>query len=183
MPFNASIANRPALRTVLAGLAGLAFLTGTGSAFANDPVYSIDLNKTQILRLPAAAGAIVIGNPGIADVTVHSPQTLFVVGRGFGETNLIILDRNGETMMDADIQVTAVTPQHGTRLYNGSARRTYSCVPFCQPSPVLGDESAFIGENTVTAETGQGTTTVFEEPAPQFDDQGFNAEAMVELRP
>ena len=41
-------------------------------------LYSVDLNKTEIVRLPENAGAVVIGNPNIADVSIHSANTLFV---------------------------------------------------------------------------------------------------------
>ena len=66
--------------------------------------FSVELNKTKVLRLPQAASAVLVGNPNIADVSVHSANTLFLVGRGFGETNLIVLDANGNEMMDAMIR-------------------------------------------------------------------------------
>lgn len=134
--------------TLAVTLSLLSLAAFAGKAHATDPIYQIDLNKTQILRLPAAAGSVVIGNPAIADVTVHTPKTIMVVGRGFGETNLIILDRNGDTMVDADIQVTSITPSNGVRLFNGKSRQTYSCAPYCQPSPVLGDSADHISANS-----------------------------------
>lgn len=132
-------------------------------ALANDPIYQVDMNKTQILRLPAEAGSVIIGNPAIADVTVHSPTTIMVVGRGFGETNLVILDRNGHTMVDADIQVTSITPSNGVRLFNAKARETYSCSPYCQPSPVLGDSPEHLSANTPQAQPATSTATIFDQ--------------------
>ncbi len=114
--------------------------------------YKVEINKTEVLRLPKAAASIVVGNPKIADVTVQASDILFVVGRGFGETNLIILDSNGDTILNADLQVVNSLPTHGVRLYNGTSRETYSCIPYCGPSPVLGDNPDFIGENTAVAE-------------------------------
>lgn len=137
-----------------------------GSAQASDPIYQVDLNKTQILRLPAAAGSVIIGNPNIADVTVHSPMTVMIVGRGFGETNLIILDRNGQTMMDADIQVTSITPTNGVRLFNAKSRETYSCTPYCQPSPVLGDSAGHISANSAAVPQATAPTAIFDQAAP-----------------
>ncbi|WP_298916087.1 pilus assembly protein N-terminal domain-containing protein [uncultured Algimonas sp.] len=132
-------------------------------AAANEPIYRVDLNKTQMLRLPAAAGSVVIGNPEIADVTVHSPTALMVVGRGFGETNLIVLDRNDRIMVDADIQVTAITPSNGVRLFNAKARETYNCAPFCQPSPVLGDAAGHISANTPGQSSTSGPSAIFDQ--------------------
>ena len=114
--------------------------------------YSVELNKTEVVYLPANAGAVVIGNPDIADVSVHSANTIFVVGRGYGETNLVVLNNAGQKIMDADIQVVNNLPAYGVRIYNGADRSTYSCAPYCQPSPVLGDSPQFIGSN-------QGRTT------------------------
>lgn len=118
-------------------------------ALAGDTqTYKVELNKTEIVRLPGAASSIVVGNPKIADVTVQSVDTIFVVGRGYGETNLIVLDAQGNTMMQADLQVVNTLSPHGVRLYNAKSRETYSCIPYCGPSPVLGDSDDFISGNT-----------------------------------
>ena len=81
------------------GLGIFAISTSTSAQARDVQNYTVELNKTEILRLPSAAGSVIIGNPKIADVTVHSSDLLFVVGRGYGETNLIILDSNGNTML------------------------------------------------------------------------------------
>ena len=142
-------------------------LSVAAPATAGDQIYRVDLNKTQIVRLPGSAGSIVIGNPAIADISVQSPNTVFVVGRGYGETNLIVLDRAGNTMMDADIQVTAVTPSHGVRVFNGSERSSYSCAPYCQPSPILGDDPGFIGENSGAAKPTGNASVMDNAPPPE----------------
>ncbi|MFB9373237.1 pilus assembly protein N-terminal domain-containing protein [Algimonas porphyrae] len=156
---------KTSLRATLASFAGLVATAALSlSASASDPIYRVDLNKTQILRLPAAAGSVIVGNPSIADVTIHSPNMIFVVGRGYGETNLVILDRNGGTMVDADIQVTAITPTNGIRLFNASSRRSYSCSPYCQPSPVLGDSADFVGANAGQTPESSGVGAIFDSP-------------------
>jgi hypothetical protein len=128
---------------------GLAAMAASAPAQAGaQNSYTVELNKTEIVRLPSAATSIIVGNPKIADVTVQSSDLIFVVGRGYGETNLIILDSQGNTMMNADLQVVNTLPHQGVRLYNGKNRETYSCIPFCGPSPVLGDDRGFISANT-----------------------------------
>jgi len=153
-----TFATRAAITASLFSIMALA-----SPASAGEPIYRIDINKTQIVRLPAQAGSIVIGNADIADVTIHSPTTIFVVGRGFGETNLVIMDRDGQTMMDANIQVTSVTPTNGVRLFNAKSRETYTCSPYCQPSPVLGDEAGFIGANSETQSAPVSGAFVFDQ--------------------
>lgn len=132
--------------TTLASVSALAPIAAAGM-YSN--TYQVDLNKTRVVHLPQAAGAIVVGNPDIADVSVHSSDTLFLVGRGYGVTNILVLNSAGETVMDADIQVSNTLQSNGVRVYNGAAsRKTYSCAPYCMPAPMLGDDANFVGSNT-----------------------------------
>ena len=134
------------------GIAALTVLCSATTVLASG-AYSVDLNKTQIVRLPENAGAVVIGNPEIADVTVHSSNTLFVVGRGYGETNLIVLNSSGHTIMNANIQVINKLSSNGVRLYNGNNRESYNCAPYCMPAPILGDDPGFLQRNSGQAQT------------------------------
>jgi len=119
------------------------------AAYAGDGLYSVQLNKTEILRLPADAGTVIVGNPDIADVSIHAANTIFVVGKGYGETNLIVLDKNGNTMMSSDIQVITPQSRNQVRIFNsGRGRQTFNCGPHCNPSPTLGDAAAFVEGNT-----------------------------------
>lgn len=138
-------------------------------AHASDGLYSVQINKTEVLRLPAPASAVVVGNPDIADVSIHSADTILVVGKGYGETNLVILDKSGNTMMSSDIQVITPQSKNQVRIFNsGNARQTYNCGPSCNPSPTLGDAQDFIDGNTgdnsdplsnLFASMGRGSST------------------------
>lgn len=145
---------------LLTGLSLSALAISNNAHAGESGNYKVELNKTELLRLPGPATSIIIGNPKIADVTVQASDLLFVIGRGYGETNLIILDDKGEIMLDANLQVVNTLPEQGVRLYNGSSRQTYSCLPFCGPSPVLGDSPDFISTNS-GEEKIIGTLTAF----------------------
>jgi len=126
--------------------------------------YSVEINKTKIMHLPAPAGAIIVGNPKIADITVHSPTLLFILGRGYGVTNVIILDDLGNTILEADIQVGGNQTGSGKRLLMaGQGWQSYDCAPFCQPAPVLGDDPNFLanfkGRGQAINNTGTPITT------------------------
>lgn len=156
------------MRASLSKMAATALLlTATAIAPAalasdNGQVYRVELNKTSILNLPGRASTVLIGNPDIADVTVQALDTLFVVGRGYGETNLIVMDAQGKTMLNVDVQVVNTLSSHGVRLYNARSRQTYSCAPYCQPSPVLGDQPEFISANSGGQEELNPLTALFE---------------------
>lgn len=139
------------LKVVLTLTGALAFAP-SAMAGMHGASYTVELNKTQIVHLSQPAAAIVVGNPAIADISVHSSDTVFLLGRGYGETNIVVLDGAGRTVMDADVQVVNTLPHNGVRLYNGGSKRmTYNCAPYCQPAPVLGDDSGFMGANSSAA--------------------------------
>ena len=140
----------------------LAAIISTGSiaapTLASDGYYTVPLNKNEMVRLPAPASAVIIGDPNIADVSIHSSDIILVIGRSFGETNLIVLDEAGQTIMNTDIQVVGSNPRGRVRVFNvGEGRETYSCTPECLPAPVLGDGSEFFGAFSPTGGTISNT--------------------------
>jgi len=152
--------NKMLLGSIFSALLPASALAGTGQ-------YSVELNKTELLTLPGPASAIVIGNPKIADISIHSTNTIFVVGRGYGETNILVLDAAGQKMMDADIQVIQPISKQGVRLYNAKARQSYSCTPYCLPSPTLGDDNDYISSfaNDTKPITSNTFATSSQQPA------------------
>ncbi len=141
-------AKLPIITGTFIGLSLMASLPLTASAtdFANNN-YSVQMNRTQILRLPTAAATVVVGNPDIADISVHSADTLFIIGRGYGQTNIIALDALGQTILDANIIVNAPISASSLRIVNiGSGQKSYNCAPYCLPAPILGDTQNFIAK-------------------------------------
>ena len=106
---------------------------------------SVKVNMARILRIGSPAATVIVGNPGVADVTIQDPQTLILTGRSFGHTNLIVLDNVGNPI--ADIVIEVVLSQAGLMtVYQGSARTTLACSPNCQPVIMLGDDTSFTTE-------------------------------------
>ena len=94
------------------------------------------------MKLPAKVSTIVVGNPLIADVTLQSGGIVVVTGKGYGATNFIAMDRNGEVLVDRQIQVEGPTDQLVT-VYRGVERESYSCMPICQRRVTLGDGTSY----------------------------------------
>lgn len=85
---------------------------------------------------------MIIGNPGVADVTIQDPQTLVLTGKSYGQTNLIVLDSMGNPI--ADTLITVVQAQADlVTVYLGTARTTMMCAPVCQPTIMLGDDGTY----------------------------------------
>lgn len=57
---------------------------------------SVALDQATILRLPENVSTIVIGNPSVADGSLQAGGLLVVTGKGYGETNLLALNKQGE---------------------------------------------------------------------------------------
>lgn len=105
---------------------------------------NVNVNMARILRINASAATVIVGNPGIADVTIQDPKTLILTGKSFGQTNLIILDTAGNPIADTMIEV--VQMQAGTMtVYQGQARTSMACAPVCQGVVMMGDDPAFTG--------------------------------------
>ena len=110
-----------------------------GQLAAPDPDrIAVYVDQAKLVKLPAKVSTIVVGNPLIADVTLQSGGIIVVTGKGYGATNFIAMDRNGEVLVDRQIQVEGPTDQLVT-VYRGVDRESYSCMPVCQRRITLGD--------------------------------------------
>jgi Flp pilus assembly secretin CpaC len=141
---------RLSLAALTACLTLLAAVTVTPASLAQDvaaagaPI-NVNVNMARILRINAPAATVILGNPGIADVTIQDPQTLVLTGKSYGQTNLIILDKDGNPIADTLIEVVQMQAGIMT-VYQGSARTTLACAPVCQGVVMMGDDTGFSGQ-------------------------------------
>lgn len=120
--------------------AALLTLSVLGASAADSIVVSLD--QAKVARMPANAQTLIVGNPAIADVTMlKNSGTMVITGKGYGETNLIALDKNGDLVAESAIRVRG----NGSVLLvqRGMERESYSCAPQCVPSIQLGDGKMF----------------------------------------
>jgi len=97
------------------------------------------IDQATMLRLERSAAEIVVGNPSIADVAVQSSKVIVLTGKSYGETNLIVLDSQGKTLINR--RVVVQEPREGyVTVYRGTARTTLHCAPNCEMPLVIGDE-------------------------------------------
>ncbi len=133
------------LRTLVAATA-LTFSLTPLPALAQGDAISVMVNMARILRINSPAATVVVGNPGVADVTIQDPQTLILTGRSFGATNLIIMDQQGNPIIDTFVEVIQGNDELVT-VYQGASRTTLSCEPVCQPVIMLGDDTNYTTNN------------------------------------
>lgn len=138
------------------GLAAAVMLTlASGMAQAADDAVTVRINMARVLRIEAPAATVIIGNPGVADVTIQDPQTLILTGKSYGQTNLIILDVNGEPIADTILDVVETQADTMT-VYRGAMRNTLVCSPTCQSVIMVGDDPGFTGNVIGSSNMVQG---------------------------
>jgi Flp pilus assembly secretin CpaC len=136
----------------LAALVGLAAATSlAGFSMAGQPL-GIEIDQSQVMKLPSTPGVVVIGNPAVADVTIQD-KNLFIHGRGFGETNLIILDLQGNPIADFDLTVKR-TAVNAVALFRAEKRYSYACAPWCEVDIQVGDPPGYV-QDLITNTSGK----------------------------
>ena len=132
-----------------------ATLAGPMPAQAQDgaPI-NVNVNMARVLRISAPAATVIVGNPGIADVTIQDPQTLILTGKSYGQTNLIVLDSAGNPIADTMIEV--VQMQAGVvTVFQGQARTSLACAPVCQSVVMMGDDTGFSSQAIASSQLVQ----------------------------
>jgi hypothetical protein len=119
---------------------------------AQADVVTVAVDQARVMKLPAEVATIVIGNPLIADASLQRGGMLVVTGKGYGETNLLALDRDGHIVMDAILQVSAPDNEGLVTVYKGIERESYSCTPECERRIMLGDAPSYF--NAALAQSG-----------------------------
>ncbi len=111
-------------------LAGI-FMLGAWSANAGE-VINVPVHNAELVRLDRDASVVLIANPVIANVAVESKRLIFVLGLEVGETNLHILDAEGEEILTAAVVVVPILDRRVTiDRTNKNETVALSCSPRC----------------------------------------------------
>lgn len=70
------------------------------------PPLRVTLGKADIVHLPTGVSDVLVANPSVADVQAVQSDKLYVVGLSIGDTNIIVLDANGDVVKRMDVHVT-----------------------------------------------------------------------------
>jgi Flp pilus assembly secretin CpaC len=127
-----------ALRPFLAVAAALSVFIAT-PAFARD--IRVALDQAFPIRLAESAEGVAIGNPTIAGVSVQNDRFLFVTGRSYGSTNLVVVGSGGRVLYSGRV---VVTPDETdvVMVTRGVETARLECTPLCRPRPDIGDGEA-----------------------------------------
>jgi Flp pilus assembly secretin CpaC len=134
-----------ASRFLISALAAAAMFVSVGVAEARD--IRVALDQAFPIRLSEAAEGVAIGNPTIAGVSVQNDHFLFVTGRSYGSTNLVVVGANGRVLYSGRV---VVTPDETdvVMVTRGIETARLECTPLCRPRPDIGD-----GERSAAAQS------------------------------
>ncbi len=69
----------------------------------------IGMNKSIVIKLPAEAKDVIVGNPAIVDAVVRTKTTAYLFARELGQTNIFFFDKDGQQILNLDLEVTGDT--------------------------------------------------------------------------
>lgn len=138
------------IRTVgLTAAMTLAAVLSVIPAAKADTGIHVVMNQARILKLARPADTVVVGDPDIADAVVKDSRTVVLTGKGFGITNIVIMDADGTAIVDDQVMVSR-SVANTTRVYRRAFVQTLSCTPYCetaQKSKAERESDAQIGGN------------------------------------
>ena len=117
------------------GLLGL--VTTTVAARGDDEgMMRVFLNHAKVLKLDTPVSKVIVGNSNVADATVADARTIVLTGKAFGTTNLVLLDADGNALLDQRILVS-IDEGNTVRLFKQVNRTVLSCTPSCEEHQAL----------------------------------------------
>ena len=118
----------------------------------SNTLMKVTLNQITLVKLEDQISDALIGNPAIADITIQNNSTFIVTGKSYGRTNIILLNKEGDTIFNKWVHVDDDT-RNVVRIQRGNARLSYTCTPNCQPTPTIGDDPNYLRSLTGNIQT------------------------------
>jgi Flp pilus assembly secretin CpaC len=118
------------IRSILALGLGIAASIAPAIA-AEDNMLRVYMDHARVLKLDRPVSKVIIGNAKVADATVADAQTIVITGRSFGTTNLVLLDAQGNAIIDERILVS-IDEGNTVRVFKATSRAVLSCTPNCE---------------------------------------------------
>lgn len=125
----------------------------------------VTIDQARLVTFPEPVKTVYVGNPTIVDISMLDSQHAFLLGKTFGETNMIALGPDGKQISDQQVVVynngAAVTVNRGADQYD------YMCTQaHCEASPRPGDPSAFVSSTEGSANSHEQNATAGGTSAP-----------------
>jgi pilus assembly protein CpaC len=80
-----------------------------GAVESGDQFVRIGLNKSVVIRLPAEARDVVVGNADVVDAVVRGRKVAYLFGKKPGQSNVFFFDGDGQQILALDLEVALDT--------------------------------------------------------------------------
>ncbi len=97
----------------------------------DEGILRVYMNSARVLKLDRPVSKVIVGNAEVADATVADSKTIVLTGRSYGTTNLVLLDADGNAIVDERILVS-IDESSTVRVFKSTARTVLSCTPNCE---------------------------------------------------
>ena len=97
----------------------------------DDGILRVYMNSARVLKLDRPVSKVIVGNAEVADATVADSKTIVLTGRAYGTTNLVLLDADGNAIVDERILVS-IDEASTVRVFKSTERTVLSCTPNCE---------------------------------------------------
>lgn len=77
----------------------------TANKQRNDPTMMLVRGKAETISMPSTVSDVMVADPSVLEVVALKSNKLYLVGRALGDTNLIALDANGNTLKRLNVHV------------------------------------------------------------------------------
>ncbi len=104
----------------------------------------VTMDQVKPYKFKQDVAQIVVGNPGIADVSVRDKTRVLLFGKAPGLTNIFLFDADGNEIENLIVRVSAANNEMLT-LQRGSERFTFNCTTSCDQSITVGDSNEAFG--------------------------------------
>jgi len=131
--FARAVVSEPPMSRIPAVLLAAALLAAPVLANAQDGALNVEIDRSARVQLRGAAASIIVANPQIADVSMVDANTLFIVGKGYGVTEVVAVDGVGRTLFQREIVVSGGATG-SVRVWRGAQATEMTCGASCSPS-------------------------------------------------
>jgi Flp pilus assembly secretin CpaC len=131
--FARALVSEPPMSRIPAVLLAAALLAAPVLANAQDGALNVEIDRSARVQLRGAAASIIVANPQIADVSMVDANTLFIVGKGYGVTEVVAVDGVGRTLFQREIVVSGGATG-SVRVWRGAQATEMTCGASCPPS-------------------------------------------------
>ena len=129
---------RSSISLTRAGAFAVAILlaSAAGAKADEEGMMRVFLNHAMVLKLDQPVSKVIVGNADVADATVADSRTIVLTGKAFGTTNLVLLDADGNALLDERILVS-IDEGNTVRMFRQTDRTVLSCTPSCEEHQAL----------------------------------------------